>query len=455
MARDALRDIDAFQAVLEGTVEKAPRAVIDLAKLAVALEPASRPGPDPKFAARLRKELVAQATAAEVADETAFAAMLEGDKTIVLDELVPLAKLANAMAASAVRAEPSAAFRFQLRNKLTAGAGRAATPARGRAAAFADRLNERMKRSLRAVGATGLAATMMLSGGAALAASHNANPGDLLYGVKRFHERAQLSVTSGVPRGTRLLSFARTRLGEVKHLADHEVRATPLYVGALNDMDAETVEGTSILIDEFRSHGTRAALQSVKDFARSQQAGLASVIGRIPAGARPAAQDSLNVAQRVENRVDLVLRGCPCPSNALVQPAVPRASGAQPAAVQCGCGQTSDGGGANDGSGSTQPTPTGGSNNPDTHDPNPQPTPGILDPIPDVPGTPIDNQIKESLDPLLPTPTPGATLPTALPSAVDTPAIPTAEPSLAPTGLPTLPLSAPALPFQSAVPSFL
>lgn len=420
------READAFQAVLEGTASKASRRVIDLATLAVSLEPASRPGPDPRFRERLRNELMA---AADQSAEDAFAAMVEGSETIVLDEVVPLAKLANAMASGAQRSLPAPAFRYQLRSTLIA---QAENGEAGWLKARAASLNARMRRSLRFVGATGIAASLMLGSGAALAAARNAVPGDGLYGLKRAHERAQHWASSGVARGTLDLRFARTRLREVRHLATEKNPRVPLYVGALDDMDAETIEGTTILIDEFRAHGTRNALQRVVAFSKRQASDLAGLMNLVPVGARAAMEDSLDVAQRAGRRVELVLQGCPCPSNALEQqPASGTGTG-----VGCGCSSPTSGA-SDPATGQTGTSQPGGDTTPGPGpQPSPQPDGSFTDQIPDVPGTDVDDQIKDIVDPLVPTPSP--TLPIVDPSGLPTD-LPTALPTGVISSIPTLP----------------
>lgn len=421
---------EAFQALLEGRLEQAPRRVIDLAKLAVALEPATRPEPPAQFKARLRKELLAQAAQDATAEEEAFAALLDGTLADAPVEMVPMARLATAMAATAAPAVPSPAFRFQTRNALIAAASPQAV------SGVLSRINTRLTRSLRAVGATGLAAALMLSSGAALAASHDSLPGDAVaYKVKRFRESAQLLVTSGPIKGTRLLEFARTRLHEVKGLADRADLRQHLYVDTLGDMDVETLEGTSILIDSFRRDHTRSALEQVTSFARAQSRDLTALIDRLPPGARPAAQDSLITVQRVGDRVDLVLRGCPCPDNSLVQPSI--SEGSAPA-VGCGCETPAPTGSS--GNGETT-SPSGAPTQPAPNPPAPAPAPapsGSAGPIsstaPDVPGS-TDDQLEQQIDDLLnqlginPTPAPAPT------SAL--PALPI--PEVSPTSLPILP----------------
>lgn len=445
---------EAFHDLLGGHApEGAAARLLPLVKVAAALEPAERPGagPSPQFKARLRSELLARASMTAVEEERAFAALLDGQAAAVPSgmaaaragipaEMAALAKVAAALE-PASRPEPGPSFRFQLRNQLMARAARK-RPLPARVSERVVALNNRMRRSLRVVGAMGMAAMLMLGSSAAFAASSGSLPGDTLYGVKRFRERAQLVTVSGATEGRRLLDFARTRLVEVRGLTRRGETDQPLYVETLNDMDEQTNQGATLLIDAFRAgDAPRSALDHLTAFGQAQVQDLEALLDALPPGVRPVARDSIVVASQTTQRALDVLNGCPCPANPLLEP--PSAAG-EPAttsdssSVGCACEQdsgfgsgdtssgdsTTDGdsdqgdgngtsGGSQNGSGSGE-NPDDGGEGPgqDPDDPN-------AVPVPDVGGTDADdnleNQIDDIIDELLPTlslsPLPSISLP--------------------------------------------
>src|SRR5207248_4850072 len=98
-------------------------------------------------------------------------------------------------------------------------------------------------------------------------------------------------------------------------------RNTGLYIATLDRMDSLTQTGTTILIDAARVGGAASAiLKNVGGFTSVQQQDLQALIPSMPAGALPAARDSLVLLQSVTHTVDAVLSGCPCnpPSNPLI-----------------------------------------------------------------------------------------------------------------------------------------
>ena len=204
-----------FSELLEGKLVEASPHLERLRKLAAALAPADRPTPSPQFRARLRSELLA---AASVSEEDTFAALLEGLPIEVPDEIRSLVTVAAALQPASLPM-PDPAFRFQLRNQLVdLASGRNNLGARARNRFVA--VNERMRRNLRVLVSTGLAAAILAGSGATLAAASSALPGDVLYPVKLFRESAQLAVSSGASEGLKRLTFARTRLHEIQGLEE-------------------------------------------------------------------------------------------------------------------------------------------------------------------------------------------------------------------------------------------
>src|SRR4029077_8832442 len=140
------------------------------------------------------------------------------------------------------------------------------------------------------------------------------------------------------------LEFARTRLKEIKGLEARGSRNSDLYIATLDRMDSLTQTGSTILIDAVRDGGaTTAILKNVGGFTSVQEQDLRALIPSMPAGAIPAARDSLVLLQTVTHTVNAVLSGCPC--NPPPNPSIPQSGSKTSAgpAVQCTCDQTSNG----------------------------------------------------------------------------------------------------------------
>jgi len=418
-----------FHDLLEGKLAEASPQLERFRKLASALAPADRPSPNPQFRARLRSELLAAAAASE---EDTFAALLEGLPIEAPAEIRSLVTVAAAVQpAHLPRLDP--AFRYQLRNELielASGTRSLRARARNRLVAF----NERMRRSLRVIVSAGIAAAMLAGAGAAFAAASNALPGDTLYPLMLFRESAQLAVSSGPSEGLKRLEFARTRLHEIRGLELRGNRNSALYIATLDRMDVLTQTGTTVLIDAVRHGAQRTLLRSVDGFASVQEQDLQALLPAIPAGAVPAARDSLVVLQRVTITVDEILRSCPCnpPSNPLI-PQSAKVSGSPDQTVGCSCTQASSGSASQASTETSGSTQQGSSSISKTQQPGTTPTtqPTIVDELPDVPGTNVDNQVKSLVDQLLNTP-----LPSPLPTIKIPPLLPSSQPASSLTSLP-------------------
>lgn len=394
-------DEQVFSDLLDGmSPEEASPQLEQLAKMASALR-TDQQGPGPQFKARLRSQLLAQASETP---EDVFAAALDG----MLLDAPPADLRALVMVASALEpaelAHPSPAFRYQLRAKLIAQASMPDTVG-ARLGEKVTSLNDRMRRSFRSVLATGMAAAVLAGSGAAVAASSRALPGDALYGLKGLRESAQLVTVSGADEGDRLLGYASTRLSEVKTLIDRQETSQSLYVSTLGAMDSLTNRGSTILIADFKANDALSSLERLTRFTQVQAQDLSRIIDQLPAAAQPAARDSLILLERVDIRAQEALNGCPCSSNPLV-PVIPSAGeGPSPGAEgpECACnrgssrstsGSTSDGG--------TDSTDDG--TNPDDGGTDPQPPPPE-DPntvnVPEVDGTDADNTAEDALNDLI------------------------------------------------------
>ncbi|GHE11064.1 hypothetical protein GCM10011381_22950 [Klenkia taihuensis] len=180
-------------------------------------------------------------------------------------------------------------------------------------------------------GMAGAAMTVgALSGLVALA--RDAEPGDLLYGLKRGTEQTQLALASDADRALTLLGFATTRLDELTELTGGDAGALPATVGApegtgpalsaagvdaatvvdvLTTMDEQTTEGTSSLTTAVVDGADAAALGVLAGWAAEQRAGLTAL--DVPAGAEEAVAASLVLVDRVAARAASWQTALTCP----------------------------------------------------------------------------------------------------------------------------------------------
>jgi hypothetical protein len=405
--------------LLEGKLGESSADLERLRKLAGALQPASRPAPSAQFRARLRNELLARASETS---EDVFAALLDGIEFDAPAELQPLMAVAAALEPASLPV-PRANFRYRLRDELLTAAENQGVSVGGRIRDRFAAINERMRRSLRTVVATGTLAALIAGSGATMAAAAHALPGDALYPVKLFRESAQLAVTSGTQDGLRRLKFARERMSELKGLEERGNTEAPLYIATLDRMDSLTQAGTTTLIQAARNGEGAALLKKVRTFTSVQEQDLKALMPQLPVAAQPFARDSLIELSQVTHTVKDVLNGCPCnpPSN----PLAPRTGSGSSSSVGCSCNTTSQGTpsttGGSSSTSSTGSTTTNGSqgssgdnNNSSTTEPGQQ---TIVDQVvPDVPGTDLDDQVENLVDQILTSPSPLPSLPLPLPS---------------------------------------
>ncbi|HVL91377.1 MAG TPA: DUF5667 domain-containing protein [Actinomycetota bacterium] len=330
-------------------------------------------------------------------DEEAFARMLEGAQVphdIKADRM-------KSLVAAIERARPAStldpAFASALRDKLTADiavvaeAEKAARVSwRTRAAIWMQAKNDSWRRSLRVVAATGMAALMLGGTSAAFASAHDALPGQWNYGLKRFTESAQLSVTRGpLARGNAKLDAARTRLDEIRSLAAAGNDEASLYVATFGDMDHATIEASELLVEASRLGAGLVPLETLASFTAAQRSRLEAVLIDVPPGARPAARDSLATLVLLGDRIGDIIEGCPCPGNPLEIAPAGSTSGlpcscAAPAGHPAGVQDREPRAGEE-----PSPTPTG------TGSPAPQPSSPGTDL---VPGTDADDPVNDVVD---------------------------------------------------------
>lgn len=331
-------------------------------------------------------------------DEEAFARMLEGAQAPHSIDAERMRSLVSALERARPTTGPSPMFASALRERLAQEAGvvaeaqaAARVSLRTRAGIWMQAKNESWRRSFRVVAATGMAAMMLAGTSAAFAGSRDALPGQWDYSLKRVAESARLAVTRGdLARGYTKLDLARTRLEEVRSLAAAGNRDATLFVAVLGDMDAATIEASELLVDASRAGAGLAPLRRLASFTASQRLRLEAVVVDVPAGARPAARDSLATLVLLGDRVQNVIEGCPCPGNPLE---VVSSTGTGPSGLPCSCDSPSIGGPGTPGDPGTDeepaPQPTGG-----TGAPAPQPSSGT-----DLlPGTDVDDPVNDTVD---------------------------------------------------------
>ena len=307
-------------------------------------------------------------------DEQAFAEMLEGLRQDAPRDLARLAKLAAAMEHVRPAPGPSPDFRAALRNRIVAEAAVSRSWLDRFVEAWEAR-NIAMRRNFKMVFATAVAAIVLLAGGSVFAVAAKSVPGDWDYFAKRLHEDARLLVTrANVPRAYLEMDFARERLDEMKVLIDRGKQNASPYFTDLNDMDARTLDAARLLVTAFRQTHQSAPLNKLASFAAAQRNGLEVLIDHMPPAVRPPARDSIDILQRVSDRVVGIMGGCPCPANALLpqvtsESGPPGSNAAPTQAPVCDCTRIrGDGGSDNnaqgpvdngdDGHGNPKPPPT-------------------------------------------------------------------------------------------------
>jgi len=360
-------------------------------------------------------------------DEQAFAELLEGMHTEAPRQLARMAALADALQHARPTTGPAPAFRNALRNRLVAETAVRRPWFEGVRSGWIER-NARMRRSFRFVFANAVAAAMLLAGGSIMAVAQDSVPGDWDYFAKRLHEDARLLVTRAPePRADLQMQLARTRLNEVRELINRSETNIEYYTTSLNDMDFRTLDATKLLIGVYGDTADRIPLDRLIKFADAQRQGLEVLVAKLPAGARPQARDSIDILERVSERVTGIMGGCLCPANPLVPGQNPPAVGgdaggngtAGPQAPLCPCADfrgddepDEDPSAIGDPAdpGTTPPPPTPPTDDPDAPIDLPE-LPIVGDDIDDIVNDLID-EVLEPLEPIVgPTPLPTISVP--------------------------------------------
>jgi hypothetical protein len=191
---------------------------------------------------------------------------------------------------------------------------------------LSDRLHATRERSHRRLAFAASALTVLvITGGFAVAESHRALPGDMLYGLKRTTENVQVSLASSdTAAGHERLSIASTRLREIRDLigerggalgpvrytasagtlSAHEAR---LVIATLDDMDKQTRDGSVLLTKTAAKSGHTKPLSDLDRWARSQRNGVRAVHALVGGAAADRASASVQLLSKVINRVTALL----------------------------------------------------------------------------------------------------------------------------------------------------
>ena len=188
-----------------------------------------------------------------------------------------------------------------------------------------------------------------------VAVSAGATPGDPLYGLKRGTEQTQLAL-SGSDRGLTLLGFAHTRLTELASLTGSG--DTALAVATLRDMDAQTTAGPPPSPRRaVAAHDPAAAARRWPPGAPTRPAALSALRPQLPAGAQPAADQTVALLTRVTDRGTALATAIDCATGPAVGGTDPLGPVPLTCAVATANAPTTTGGATGGSTGSAAPSP--------------------------------------------------------------------------------------------------
>ena len=151
-----------------------------------------------------------------------------------------------------------------------------------------------------AVGVTGLAGLVAVAAGA--------QPGDLLYALKRGTEQTQLAL-AGESRGRTLLELAGTRLDELRTVSDATLARQTLQL-----MDEQATEGAALLSTQAVAARDAVILGDLAAWAELQSTGLGALRSELTGPARPAYLESAGLLDAVSTRASELSLALDCPS---------------------------------------------------------------------------------------------------------------------------------------------
>lgn len=222
-----------------------------------------------------------------------------------------LAALGRRLAAIDAPGPVDPKFRANLRSTLVTAAQRAAeeqrTPVGARARALAllakartlivSSPDSRRVRTRTAIIAAVAAGAITVTG---ISTASDSVPGDVLYGMKRSTERAQLAlVGTDIGRGELLLEFARARLREAAAVRDDR----GAFVRLLAETDGDTTQGVSLLTRAAAESGEPGPLDTVARFVSDQKRELARLRDDPATIDTHRVRVSLGLLDRVDSRI--------------------------------------------------------------------------------------------------------------------------------------------------------
>jgi hypothetical protein len=281
--------------------------------VADALRSAGRatPGPDADASARMRAAVLAEITGGSATD-TATDAPTDAprERTRVLR---------SAGGAAATR-EPG---RAGAGSRRPAGRGSSRPADRRPARAASRRPATRLLSSF----VTGACAVLLL-GALTVLLSRGALPGEMLYGIKRASESAELGLTSGQEaKGLKHLDFAAIRLEEVSGLVERsgttaagaggpvaaglDADRTALVLDNLRSFDEQARTGSRLILP-LAAQPTGPSPAELAEWARSQSARLDTLSPSLDESGRTAAAGSQQMLQRIAQRAAVLDGPEPC-----------------------------------------------------------------------------------------------------------------------------------------------
>jgi hypothetical protein len=155
--------------------------------------------------------------------------------------------------------------------------------------------------------------------GISLVLARDALPGDILYGVKRSAESAELGLTFGdEPRGLKHLQFATSRVDEIEALTARSAGsgsspadgADP-YLSTLQDFDTDAAAGSRLLTETVTS-GAGTGLVELRTWAEQQRRRLGDSKSDMPLLAAARLDGSTALLDRVIERVSALQARLAC-----------------------------------------------------------------------------------------------------------------------------------------------
>jgi Domain of unknown function (DUF5667) len=233
------------------------------------------------------------------------------------------ADLKTALSLRAMQAQTLSAAadqRIEARLRHRARALKAAEPLAGRA--------QRPAWNRRWAAGLALAATLLLGGISTAAAAGASNPGDLLYGVKRADESAQVFLSPPSRRATVYLVLARHRLDELSVVLQRAQPDAGLVSRLSDDLTGQTAEALA-LVDAAPVARQADILSTLAAMTDQQQAILAAAEDTAPIAAQAGLQRALQASAaghaRAVERLAQVL-GSPKPKSSPTATQTPAAS---------------------------------------------------------------------------------------------------------------------------------